>query len=49
MARTAQISKEKQQSIITLRHQGQSIQKISRNLKESCSNQKSVKQIKVYF
>ena len=33
MARTAQISKEKQQSIITLRHEGQSIQKMSRTLK----------------
>ena len=30
MARTAQISEEKQQSIITLRHDGQSIQKMSR-------------------
>ena len=29
MARTAEISKEKQQSIITLRHEGQSIRKIS--------------------
>ena len=29
MARTAQISKEKQHSIITLRHEGQSIQNIS--------------------
>ena len=34
MARTAQISKEKQQSIITLRHEGQSI---SRILKDSSS------------
>ena len=33
IARTAQISKEKQQSIISLRHEGQSIQIISRNLK----------------
>ena len=36
MARTAQISKEKQQSIITLRHEGQSIW-ISRTLKVSSS------------
>jgi transposase len=35
MARTAQISKEKLQSIITLRHEGQSIQNISRTLKVS--------------
>jgi predicted transcriptional regulator len=35
MARTAQISKEKQQSIITLRHEGQSIQNISRTLNVS--------------
>jgi hypothetical protein len=33
MSRTAQISKEKQQSIITLRHEGQSMRKISRTLK----------------
>jgi transposase-like protein len=33
MARTAQISKEKQESIITLRHEGQSIWKMSRTLK----------------
>ena len=33
MTRTAQISKEKQQSIITLRHEGQSIWKILRALK----------------
>ena len=33
MARTTQLSKEKRQSIITLRHEGQSIQKISRTLK----------------
>ena len=32
MIRTAQISKEKQQSIITLRHEGQSTWKISRTL-----------------
>jgi transposase len=36
MARTPQISKEKQQSIITSRH-GQSMQKISRTLKVSSS------------
>jgi transposase-like protein len=35
MARTALISKEKRQSIITLRHEGQSIWKISRTLKVS--------------
>ena len=35
MAKTAQISKEKQQSIITLRHEGQSIWNISRTLKVS--------------
>ena len=33
MTRTAQISKDKQQSIITLRHEGQSIWKVSRTLK----------------
>ena len=33
MARTAQISKEKQQSIITLRYEGQSTRNISRTLK----------------
>ena len=33
MSRTAQISKEKRQSIITLRHEGQSIQKMSITLK----------------
>jgi hypothetical protein len=33
MSRTAQISKEKQQSIMTLRHEGRSIRKISRTLK----------------
>ena len=32
MARTAQISKEKWQSIITLRHEGPSIRKMSRTL-----------------
>ena len=37
MARTAQISKEKRQSIITLRHEGQSIRNISRTLKVSSS------------
>jgi transposase-like protein len=37
MARKAQISKEKQQSIITLRHEGQSIGKCSRTLKVSSS------------
>ena len=37
MTRTAQISKEKQQSIITFRHEGQSIQKMSRTLKVSSS------------
>jgi transposase len=37
MARTAQISKEKRQSIITLRHEGQSILKISRTLEVSSS------------
>ena len=37
MARTAQISKEKRQSIITLRHEGQSIQKMSRTLTVSSS------------
>ena len=37
MARTAQISKEKRQSIITLRHEGQSIRKISTTLKVSAS------------
>ena len=37
MARTAQISKEKRQSIITLKHEGQSMRKISRTLKVSSS------------
>ena len=37
MARTAQISKEKRQLTITLRHEGQSIQNISRTLKVSSS------------
>ena len=37
MARTAQISKDKQQSVITLRHEGQSIRKISRTLNFSSS------------
>jgi transposase-like protein len=37
MARTAQITKKKQQSIITLRHEGQSIWKMSRTLNISSS------------
>jgi Mor family transcriptional regulator len=37
MARTAQISKEKQKSIITSRHEGQSIQEMSRTFKVSSS------------
>ena len=37
MARTAQISKEKRQSIITVRHEVQSIRNISRTLKVSLS------------
>jgi DNA-binding MarR family transcriptional regulator len=37
MARTAQLSKEKWQPIITLRHEGQSIRDISRILKVSSS------------
>jgi transposase len=37
MARTAQISKEKRESIITLRHEGQSIRKMSITLKVSSS------------
>ena len=37
MAITAQIIKEKRQSIITLRHEGQSMRKISRTLKVSSS------------
>jgi transposase len=37
MARTAQISKDKQQSIITLRHEGQSMRKMSRTVKISSS------------
>ena len=37
MAKTAQISKEKRQSIITLRHEGQSIRKMSRTLNVSSS------------
>jgi transposase len=37
MARTAQRSKEKQKSIITLRHEGQSIRNISRILNVSSS------------
>ena len=37
MARTTQLSKEKRQSIITLRQEGQSIRKISRTLNVSSS------------
>jgi transposase len=37
MARTAQISKEKRQSINILRHEGQSIRNISRTLEVSSS------------
>ena len=37
MARTVQINKEKRQSIITLRHEGQSIRNISRTLKVTSS------------
>ena len=37
MARTCQISKEKRQSIIILRHEGQSIPNISRSFKVSSS------------
>ena len=37
MARTTQLSKEKQQSIITLRQEGQSSRKISRTLNVSSS------------
>jgi transposase len=37
MGRTVQISKEKRQYIITLRHEGQTIRKISRTLKDSSS------------
>jgi transposase len=37
MARTAKISKEKRKSIITLRHEGQSIWKISRTFQVSSS------------
>ena len=41
MARTAQISKGKQQSIITLRHEGQSIREHFKNFKSffKCSHQ----------
>ena len=46
MARTAQLSKERRQSIITLRHEGQSIQKMSRTLKVSSSA--VAKTIKLY-
>ena len=37
MARIAQINKEKQQSIITLRHEGQSIRKMARTFQVSSS------------
>jgi hypothetical protein len=37
MARTAQISKEKQQSVITIRHEGQSIRK-TLNVSSSAKN-----------
>lgn len=37
MGRTTQLNKEKQQSIITLRHESQSIQKISKTLNLSCA------------
>jgi transposase len=37
MARTAQISKEKRQSVISLRHEGQSIRNILRTLTFSSS------------
>lgn len=37
MAGTAQISKKKRQSIITLRHEGQPMRKISRKVKVSSS------------
>jgi transposase-like protein len=43
MARTAQISKEKRQSIITLRHEGQSLWKISRTFKVSSAVAKTIK------
>ena len=46
MARTAQIRKGKQQSTIALRHEGQSIRKMSRTLKVSSSAVK--KNIKRY-
>jgi transposase len=46
MAKTAQISKEKRQSIITLKHECQSIWKISRTLEVSSSA--VVKTIKRY-
>jgi transposase len=46
MSRTAQISKEKRQSIINLRHEGQSIRKMSRTLKVSSSA--VAKTIKLY-
>ena len=42
MARTAQISKEKQQFIITLRREGQSIWNISKTLKVQSQNPSSV-------
>ena len=43
MSRTAQRSKEKQQSIIILRHECQSIQTISRTLKVSSGVTKTIK------
>jgi hypothetical protein len=46
MARTAQIRKEKQPSIINLRHEGQTIWNILRNLKMSSSA--VAKTIKLY-
>ena len=46
MARTAQISREKRQSIITLRHEGQSIRIISRTF--NVSSNAVAKTIKCY-
>jgi hypothetical protein len=43
MARTVQISKEKRQFNISLRHEGQSICKISRTLKVSSAVTKTIK------
>ena len=43
MARTTQLSKEKQQSIITLRQEGQSSRKISRTLNVSSAVAKTIK------